>query len=203
MPSRTSILAGLIAGAAVTLLPGISSPLQTGASAAPREVYTRKRVNGRWITGTFTKSGAVKGRARNRLSTRSRGRAAANARREAPRQEASRDEADALTPPSRPADLVPAISTGSIAKAPRKLERMRPALEAHARLLASQTAAAPTAPPTAPAEPSPAAVPAPRSVTFDFDRGVKTVVFGDGVAMSEPFDPNRMRELASLRPEAR
>lgn len=88
------------------------------------------------------------------------------------------------------------ISTASITPAPSeaRLERMRPALEAHARTLASDAPASGPAglPPTPPA---PVGV-AVRSMTFDFERGTQTTVFDDAASLTEPLDPGRARDLA-------
>ncbi len=193
MPSRASILCGLMAGAAVTLPPSVPPLLEAAAIAAPsRDVYTRKRVNGRWITGVFPKSGAVRGRARHLLATRSRG-------------EEPRESHQAAPPPrpARPADASAVTSSIAPAAGEMKIEGMRPALEAHARMLASQplsdqASRAPTPPNSGSTSP-----PIPRSVTFDFDKGVKTIVFGDGLVLLEAFDVAEMRDLATIRPPSR
>jgi len=44
--------------------------------------------------------------------------------------------------------------------------------------------------------------PAPSSVVFDFDKGVKTTIYADGRIYEEGFDPRRSRGLAS-RPDGR
>lgn len=80
-----------------------------------------------------------------------------------------------------------ALTTASLAPPEALKETMRPALEAHARTLANGPAAA--------GEPLPILLP-PRTVTFDLERGTRTVVYGDDIVVSEPYDPGRMRELA-------
>ena len=191
---KASASAALLAASMIVLGPG-PAPI-TGGVASAKEFFTRKRVNGRWVAGKFAKPEATKARAKA-----GRGR-----RRLASRAAPEPVEADPRPmPPTRPAgmgsrasDGAPSsrvIATASITPAPAeaRMERMRSALEARAKTLASEALPVAEGAPVA----SPPVGIALRSVTFDFQKGLKTVVFDDNVAVTEPLDPNHARELAA------
>lgn len=186
------------------------------ATASARDGYTRKLVKGKWVTGHFSdgrkagptkaagRTGGKSGSARHRLATRSArppaGRTVAAPGTPPPRPSLPEPTA---TPPARvaapasppPAPFAPrrddaALTTASLAPPDALKETMRPALEAHARTLANGPAAAGQA-----REPLPILLP-PRTVTLDLERGTRTVVYGDDIVVSEPYDPGRMRDLA-------
>ncbi|WP_375459178.1 hypothetical protein [uncultured Enterovirga sp.] len=190
MPRKAIAFATIALGTSVIFVPGLLPGLDSGASAAPaQQVYTRKRVNGRWVSGRFTAgsaTAATPGRGRYRLARRSPI--------QAPPVQPRTDRPVNASP--RPSETARDLSTASLGAAP-EVERMRPALEARARFMAS-LGAVPSFP--VPDQAPAAALPAPRSVTFDLQRGTKTVTFGDDVAISEPFDPAAARDLTVLRP---
>lgn len=100
---------------------------------------------------------------------------------------------------SLPPDRV--LSTASISPAPvvaPGIERMRPALEAKARSMASELATIAIPLP----EPAPPAVLATRSVSFDRDRGLRTTVFEDGTTVTVPFERSATGEPAGARPNS-
>ena len=81
-------------------------------------------------------------------------------------------------------------------------ERMRRmALEARARSLASgaQLSATSAAAPGA----GPAIVLPPQTVTFDLEKGSRTIVYGDDIVVSEPFDVGRVKDLVASGPAAK
>lgn len=192
--------------AAACLVSAPLAPLQGWESAQAKQFYTRKKVGGRWVTGRFPATARV-GRGRRHFVAR----AAAPPPQEAdetaspPPRPGNLDQAPVSAQADRPADArapagvrsLAALSTASVTPAGAvpadvRMERMRSGLEARAKSLASDAQpAAPDAPP-----PAPVGVTM-RSVTFDFERGVKTVVFDDNIAVTEPLDPRRARELAA------
>lgn len=207
----------------------------TPADAA--HVYTRKRVNGRWITGSFTGSA----RSRRVVARRFRHGRVAYARLETPQDEpvGSGLVGTLAAPPAvTRADPAPAQlkggadaptnveTTSSLAPAEpqfdgERIDRLRSALQAKAQKLAtlplpasdplaptgnhtpSETdpagssvhgAAATSVPSGSANRPDPASL-EPRSVSFDFQTGIKTTVFENSV-VKEPFDPATIRRLA-------
>ncbi|HMO27950.1 hypothetical protein [Enterovirga sp.] len=100
-------------------------------------------------------------------------------------------------PASLPLDRV--IATASITPAPAVdpgMERMRPALEARARAMALDLGNLSLSPPEA----APPVQLAARSVTFDLQKGVRTIVFDDGATVTAPFDKERASGLTGLKP---
>jgi hypothetical protein len=170
--------------------------------------YTRRRVNGEWITGVFPK-----GEVDAELRTRGR-RARADARAAAP--PAPREEARPRTrtrPATRPAELRrPAPQTRAAVAPPLVASPVElPAGPTAADATASTSAAPPTseehrlrlqqalerrAREMAEAGPKPSGPPVPRSVSFDFQTGLKTIVFEGDRVVREPFDPARVQPLA-------
>lgn len=112
----------------------------------------------------------------------------------APRPDPGTAESDlASLPPDR------VIATASITPAPvvdPNAERMRPALEARARSMASELGLVALPPPDA----APPVQLAARSVTFDLQKGVRTIVFDDGATVTAPFDKERAAGLTGLKP---
>ena len=133
--------------------------------AQAKDYYTRKRVNGRWITGRFPK--------------RSTGIAKAPAdTAKAPADTAQAAVAEAVQAPlpaaaTRPQD----VSTPAGAPSLQEQDRLLPlqkALERRARSMAAR---------------EPRVGPDIKSVTYDFDKGRKTITFLDGTVTEEPLDP--------------
>lgn len=224
-----------------------------GVSVARAEkFYTRKRVNGQWITGLFPSEGAAAP-----ARTRRRPRVVAHVRATPPRPAA---QVAPATPPEAPdrtatasvegfadptsTESVVANAAGPDLAAPpfvtaaaapdtnpaptalevlpssdERLARLRKALLARAQEIAATApatvpAAFASANVTAPAQPGPdtrvvasppetrPAEPAkiaarlePRSVSYDFETGVKTTVFANSV-VREPFDVPAVKRLA-------
>ncbi len=211
MPMKASILAALAIGTAAILMPaGLQAPGSGAAVAKSREVFTRKRVNGRWVTGRFSSAERRTGTSR-RFSRRGTARRAApdpvvETAPEPPARPSIAARPSFAASPSLATPLSPeldrVISTASLTPAPAgpSLEHMRSGLEAKARTMVTSASEVPVPVPDAP---TPAMRLAPLRITFDLERGTKTVTFEDGVAVSEPFDKTRIRELASLGPSAR
>jgi hypothetical protein len=170
-------------------------------SAEARDYYTRKRVNGRWVTGRFPKNSA-------------------GVRRPPPKPDVLRFSA-AAPPPTQPssspapAPASPAPDAPFSASAPEPLApppgnepllRLRAALESHARTLATGSLAAPSAVEEGSAPPGP---PRPKAVAFDLETGVKRTTFSDGSVLEEEFDLEAMRNQVAAQggeprgPEAR
>lgn len=148
--------------------------LKAHASAEERQFYTRKKVNGRWVTGHFPV--------------------------ETGRQFASLPPAVELphgpVPPARPFDQSPSaggperdLSTASISAiqdGPARTELLRAALAARAHALAASDDATLQVP--APAPPPPLVRLTPSVVTLDYRAGTRTTLFEDGAVVSERFD---------------
>ena len=79
---------------------------------------------------------------------------------------------------------------------------MRVALEARARSIASG-AQAPGVSAPAPYAADPAILLPPRTVTFDLEKGSRTIVYGDDIVVSEPFDVARVKDLVASPPAAK
>lgn len=98
-----------------------------------------------------------------------------------------------LLPPERPADIAPGDVTASLRQDPdeTRLARLRDALQSRASNLADDGERA---------EVAPLEGAAPRSIAFDFDTGLKTTVFANGVTVREPFDREAARRLTPPNP---
>lgn len=200
---RTFGAALVVAGslASLSLMPSVPEGTFVSTASA-REVQARKPSATR-TTRKLSVSIRIRGAARHRLATRSRG-----------RQPVATPQIVTASPPPRPQGMMPtvtqndappagtpgrrdysALTTASLAPPDALKETMRPALEAKARTLATGALATPKA-----AEPLPILL-QPRSVTFDLERGTRTVVYGDDIVVQEPYDSGRARELARVSPE--
>jgi hypothetical protein len=140
---------------------GPSDPLAALFGIGPaqaKDYYTRKRVNGRWITGRFPK------------------RSTGIAKAPADTAQAAVAEAVPAPPPAaatRPQDVSTPAGPPSIQEQDRLLPLQR-ALEQRARSMAAR---------------EPRVGPDIKSVTYDFDKGRKTITFLDGTVTEEPLDP--------------
>ena len=208
---RTIILLAVLTTAPFGLVD--TQPLGVGiAPAAAKEVYTRKRVRGRWITGHFTR----KHSAQHRRGIEAEARSGADRRIEAepvpvpaaPKPHPAPEQA--MKPePVRPVGVAPVdrAAAPSGAAAPltsdERLLRLQEALHARARSLATKGQSVSAAPSVQPSLSQPQLSPAspePKSVFFDFQSGVKTTVLMDETSVEEPFDTASMKGLASARP---
>ena len=176
--------------------------------AEAKTFYTRKRVNGRWITGRFARKGATRQtvsrdpgpdagpavRSRNRVVASARGLAEETAM--PPVDRARRSEP--VLPLARGALAQAGSSAGAAAQAnaavdpaeeAARLLKLRQALQARASALTTETGPRPT--------------PEAQSVSLDFKSGLKTTLFSDGTTVREPFDVAAMKALAASPPEAR
>lgn len=191
-PLSGLLLAFLSCAAAIG---GVPSEVGVGRAEAT-EFYTRKRVNGKWITGRFPKQGgAASVRARRTgepaAGSVAPGVAVARAAAPAPRTE----EMKAQLPPA------PAVPLAD----DERLRALQQVLQARAADLVGAASQ-----PLAPAEGTtgsiaPAQDPAalePRSISFDFQSGMKTTLFSNGTSITEPFDIAVMRPFASRTPAA-
>lgn len=198
--------------------------------AKAEKFYTRKRVNGQWITGQFPAEDTAptaRPKAKPRRVVRAKPAVAPAATAQQPtltelvagataaasatvpslssaiRTEWASVPASALTIP--PPAVAPQAAPPAVdLVADERLSRLRSALIARAQDLAAR---APDAPASAvAAAPAPAAQPAagtpepakrlePRSVSYDFETGVKTTVFEDSV-VRESFDVASIKRIA-------
>ena len=192
--------------------------------------YTRKRVNGVWVTGQFAKGGGSYSSRRYRHSARAPLPVAAAGPKALPLPPASlpdgpvRDAGRGNGPettaslPRAFASLVEPFPEPTLGD--ERLVRLREALTAHATVLVARAAEpdpARSASLSGPAEAVPARLPedasrageaavrpvsaalAPRSVSYDFETGIKTTVFENSV-VREPFDVAAMRALTPRAP---
>jgi hypothetical protein len=148
MPRKPVLGAVVIATA---LLMGSPAPVFTGfviQAAQAKDFYTRKRVNGQWITGKFFY------RERERVAD-------------------ATAEIQHPIPPSRP-DAAEASDTAETPETPDDyMNRLRVALEAHAKEMLS---------------PLPAT---PETIVVDGISGIKTTFFSDGSVREELLEPTK------------
>lgn len=180
------VAAGIVCGFGADL-PGGFGVNEAAAASGQTRVYTRKRVHGRWITGRFTeKVGAHSTRlAAGTRSTKPT--ATSHGGQAAPRPP---ERFAALeTDPAAVAPGAPASAGSSQADPTSRRGMLQKALETRAQELAHVSK--PTEAPTA----------QPRSVSFDFESGLKTTVFPDDRVVREGFDVAAAQTLASKPPE--
>jgi hypothetical protein len=177
-------------------------------SVEAKDYYTRKRVNGRWITGHFPKRSMTAKATPKRLAARfastaspspdyprrSRLAAAPRARPVFAPEPASPEPAASAPPASTPEPLAPPPND-------ERMMRLRAALQAHAKTLATgslrpvagQRQPEPAAPnastaPDASAGPNASSRPQPAAIAFDLQTGLKRTTFTDGSVLEEEFD---------------
>ena len=194
--SRTLALGTIFTGLGALPLPMDGGP--GIASAEAKGFYTRKRINGVWVEGRFPKAA---------VSTRGRGLAGAGTAVVAGAVTAQAANAKLAPPAGRtlPADPVETAAaasvptTGTLATSKPEGENMaklQEALERRAREVRGQGAAA-----VAPS-PAPAARGEPKSVSLDFETGIKTTTYAGNVSVRESFDLSAGKALASPPPPA-
>jgi hypothetical protein len=246
---RGVVAAGVAIGGWVALDSATGS-LGFTTSAEAKEFFTRKRINGQWVTGVFPTENEPSTRSHSRARSVYRAKPAvarSHARVRKPGVAAPVAAATAatsaaiavadLTSPSSALIASPSVpassptvrdgvsagpATASLEGGDARLARLRSALEVRAQELASSpapvsarftsatdaavTATAPVPVPVAPARPETAAANAPeparpaaplepKSVSFDFETGVKTTTFSNSV-VREPFDVAALKRLA-------
>ena len=212
---RAILLSAAALGAGV-----VAGPSEYGISSVEaKPYYTRKRVNGEWITGRFAKRHAPArrkalagpARIRNVTSTAALG---TPLRAEAAPAPALETRQAAANPSPAPAASEAAKSPSDALTADGRLLKLQEALQARANSLSEGgKAAAPSPLPPSSVQPLPAA-PAdlvdaraapslrePRSVSLDFKTGIKTTFFTDGASVEERFDVSSLKGLASPPPE--
>ena len=183
-------VAAILGGGAVTP----TAPAFIGISSAEaKPYYTRKRVNGRWVTGRFAKRSAMAARETRRSARYRNATAAIVEEPVAPREtrvvSLPRSVVEERPRVQAPVAAAPLVSLSE----DERLSKLREALRARANTLTTDTIT------TAPSAPR---AREPQSVTLDFVAGVKTTVFSDGTMVAEPFDVNALRSLAGS-PDAR
>jgi hypothetical protein len=172
-------------------------------AAQAKEFYTKKRVHGRWVSGRFAKKYA------HHSSRRHEARSEAEPQRFAALPRPPRPEREALVEPraqpqlqsQRQSEAQPQIQS-SEASVPRddRLLKLKRALEARAQAIATVSATEVTSS-VRPAELSlPKPRPEPRSVSFDFESGLKTTTFSSGHVVRENFDTGTLKGLAAPAP---
>jgi hypothetical protein len=203
---RAAICAGVIFGGTA-----VSPPIDLGfISVSPAEAkayYTRKRVNGRWITGRFAKKGTAA--TRIAYGSRSAERSPDASTRVAALSAFSTPvmSAAAPAPVERPVTAPRHSPASSLAQAgplaaaapgsafeDDRLSKLREALQARASALTTGSVAAQQG-----LRPGPE----PQSVSLDFKSGTKTTVFSDGTSVTEPFDVAALKGLAAPPPPAK
>ena len=192
---------GVFAFAAVLCCTDHSGGVGVGVANA-KEFYTRKRVNGRWITGHFTK------RERARTSQRKpripRAAQATPTRLRIAEQPSSppaiqpviREEPLGIELSGQPPLVVsaPPLSAEPPLTSDDRLLKLQEALLARAASLTlspseEQSSGVQTT--------GSVAVPnAPRSVHFNFQSGIRTTIHADGSIITEPFDPAVEQRIA-------
>lgn len=223
MPRKALLLGSIVVGAALLAPPAVTGGLGLASAEA-----ASKKAGGRAAKSTAAKSGkaASKGTRRVRFVQRNtlagaryaalpkfkpkvvlrQAAAPAAAGSVAPTSAEAAVPAPAITEPktASTAALPPerVLATASIAPAPvvhPGAERMRPALEARAQMMAAALGTI--------AMPLPDAAPpvqlTARSVTFDMEKGERTIVFEDGATVTAPFDMDRASDLTGVRPARR
>ena len=201
MQVRVFLAATVFFGATMGAPLSSTDPEWGVAAAEAKAFYTRKRVNGRWITGRFARGGREEATERK---TRVPEKAKA-----ADKRQAAVDESDPelpVLPPPRPssapvtaagplavavpsAALVPAAAAVTAPGPEERMRQLRQALEAKAKLMAGS--------PGAPGDAAPVAA---KFVTFDLEAGVRTISLPDGTVRVEPFDVATMRALGIVPP---
>jgi hypothetical protein len=208
-----AVLSGIFGAAAIdSAAPGI-------ASAEAKNYYTKKRVNGQWITGRFPKKSFAKSKPATKAAAKT-----------TPADEAAKPEPEPAAVPASVAAPAPVVGPAPVPEAPpppaavaqpaplaplsndERMKKLQEALKARAEnLLVSNPPAEPRAARQDPPhpistasialskQPLPPAPADPRSVTLDFGSGVKTTIFADGAIATEPFDVKAMKDLAARR----
>jgi hypothetical protein len=197
-------LAGLAYGSCLTS-PTLSAFAPGIGAAQAKEFYTKKRVHGRWVSGRFPKKFA------HRSSRRHEARVEAEPQRVAALPRPPRPEREARVEPRTQAPLrsqrqpepqsQPQIQP-SEASLPRedRLLKLKRALEARAQAIATVSATEVTSSvrPLELSSPKPRSEP--RSVSFDFESGLKTTTFSSGHVVRESFDTGTLKGLAAPAP---
>jgi hypothetical protein len=174
--------------------------------AEAKAYYTRKRVNGRWVTGRFAKrSGDVQSVAteppeapRIKVSvvepTLTSHASPALGRHSEPGAPAKRPGPQSATAPLAQAPLVPPLANIPLVSASEAehLGKLRQALQARATALTTGSVVEVAHP-----------APEPQSVSLDFRSGIKTTLFSDGTIVTEPFDTAALKGLAAAPNQAK
>ena len=214
MSLTTALRASVIVAAITTGLLGGADPATLAFGITPaqaQEVYTRKRVRGRWITGRFTRRHSAIAPRDVGSDTRSPAHRSVQddpvPTTPAPKPNAAaeqRTKTEAAVPVGTAQPGTPAAQSEAAPLArDERLVKLQAALHAHARTLASDTERAsnvPLAPERLTRPRRLSGPPEPKSVLFDFQSGVKTTVFTDGTSVEERFDPAPVKGLATVRP---
>lgn len=166
------LAAGLICGVG-TDLPRGPGPGLASAAVGQARIYTRKRVHGRWVTGRFSDRAEARGRRTAEVAP--------------------------VRPPSPPlperfAALQTNASGSQVEADPAQEGARRDLLQRALESRAQQIALMQPAP-----RPEPGVQP--RSVSFDFESGLKTTTFPDARIVREGFDVAAARALASPPPD--
>jgi hypothetical protein len=197
-------LAGLAYGSCLTS-PTLSAFAPGIGAAQAKEFYTKKRVHGRWVSGRFPKKFA------HRSSRRHEARVEAEPQRVAALPRPPRPEREARVEPRTQAPLrsqrqpepqsQPQIQP-SEASLPRedRLLKLKRALEARAQAIATVSATEVTSSVRSLELSSPKPRSEPRSVSFDFESGLKTTTFSSGHVVRESFDTGTLKGLAAPAP---
>lgn len=193
------------------------------SSVEAKPFYTRKRVNGRWITGHFPKRTATSANVSRKrvaeptpaprpaakiatvpapiMASAAAVAAASRARSEPPAPPGPPVPAPAPVSRAEPVPQAPApappatlvVANAALVPAPEEQRLTKLRHALQARATALTTGSIP------PQDQKPA--PEPQSVSLDFKSGMKTTLFSDGTTVKEPFDVASMKGLAAAAPE--
>ena len=201
-------LAGLAYGSCLTS-PTLSAFAPGIGAAQAKEFYTKKRVHGRWVSGRFPKKFAHHSSRRHQARVEAEPqRVAALPRPPRPEREArveprarpqlqSQRQPEAQPQPQPQPQIQP--SEASLPREDRLLKLKR-ALEARAQAIATVSATEVTSSVRPLELSSPKPRTEPRSVSFDFESGLKTTTFSSGHVVRESFDTGTLKGLAAPAP---
>jgi hypothetical protein len=163
--------------------------------AEAKVYYTKKRVNGRWISGRFAKRSSRSGDAVG-VGSQERSESGEGIRLSAAEASASTKSSGLPGSPVSPAQaaVISLSATAPLVSGAEadRLGDLRQALQARASALTTGSIAE-----------GPRPAPEPQSVSLDFRSGIKTTLFSDGTIVAEPFDTAALRGLAAAPSEAR
>jgi hypothetical protein len=202
---RAGIVAAVTFGGCLGMSVGELGLLGVSPAEA-KAYYTRKRVNGRWITGRFAKrGGGLPGVATEQSEapgikvsavrpTLTSPAPVASTSRPEPAAPAKRLDPQSPTAPLAQAPLISPAANARVVSDPEadRLGKLRQALQARASALTAGRFVEVARP-----------APEPQSVSLDFKSGMKTTLFSDGTSVTEPFDTTALKGLAAAPGEAK
>jgi hypothetical protein len=185
---QVGLVAAIATGLRVDATDGL---LLTGAGPADaKDYYTKKRVNGRWINGRFSKRSAAR-TSRPEQDTGGAPRVPASRTATVPAHATPAGASAWPTSVTAPVAAGAAAAAAAAASDGERLDKLRQALQARVNALTTGSVAPPE---------TPRPGPEPHSVSLDFLSGIKTTLFSDGTMVREPFDVPALKSLAAPPP---